>query len=288
MILKKSLKTGQATLEYFILFALMLGITLLAMNPAFLSNVRKTLQGDGSPGSGYSYKVADRIIGAAGNIASIIIPPIVMSAPETIEEGPEFEPIPKNADVAKGDSIKSAYRISCPGIIYSNKEQAGKEPRLNNALQLDSKNGTAAIIIEYHSEFSTSEEMPNKLLQVKMKDINLKNGSSDLDILVKYAGENCQAGAPTMDDYDRILTTPDFKDGDGGFFLSTTGAGSGENKDVQLHLSGVATGCFYVMVVNKGTGKAKDKVYLEIAESITNNDGQRKPNYNAGECFKKN
>ncbi len=70
MILKKSLKTkhklisGQAALEYFILFSAMLAIGLVSVS-TFLPKLRETIQGNETQ-QGYSKAVADKIINADG------------------------------------------------------------------------------------------------------------------------------------------------------------------------------------------------------------------------------
>ena len=56
----KSLKNGQATLEYFILFAVVTAIVIaaLASDGSFLSSVKNKMQGEG----GFFQKAAQRII----------------------------------------------------------------------------------------------------------------------------------------------------------------------------------------------------------------------------------
>lgn len=62
MILKKSLKSGQASLEYFLIFAAILGLTLLSAS-TFFPAVRRTIQG-GSGRTGFFQKVSTGLLTA--------------------------------------------------------------------------------------------------------------------------------------------------------------------------------------------------------------------------------
>lgn len=276
MILKKFLKTGQATLEYFILLALVAGITLVSVN-TFLPKLRETLQGTGQ--GGYSKKVADRIIGAAGDISSILVPPIPIPPPINIPNEPALQPMPPHGGVPASDPIKKKLFVNCPGLIYyQGGIQSGGDPRLKKPIEL--KPGEGAII-QYNSDYATQGDFSNKLWQILMSDVG--KSASDFDLLVKYSGEDCEHGAPTMEDYNTINNDPNFENGTNGFYISN---GSGENENVQVALSGVSTGCIFVMIVN--AGEKEDKINLEIKEFITDDEGNRVSNPDTGKCFKKN
>lgn len=282
-ILKKSLISGQATLEYFVLLALMLSIALVSTS-SFLPKMRGIIQGD-STQVGYSKQVANKIINPNDLINSDIdLPPAPTPIPEDIPITPSPDPgiLP---GIISGIVNFPSLEIDCPGLVYYNDAMAGGDTHLNGPLQLASGDGT---IIKYDSSFETTEDMPNKLWQIKMMDLKPSDGSSDLDILVKYGGDNCENGPPTKADYDRIKNDPDFEDGTNGFYASNMTPGSGSNKTVQVHLNLPAgsTGCIYVMIVNAGTGKKKDKVGVEIEEAITN-DNSAIYNPNTNTCFKK-
>ncbi len=70
MILKKSLKRGQATLEYFLLFTAVIFLTLLTLGGtinSFFGSVRDTAQGT-SATPGYAQKGFDAIINADNKV----------------------------------------------------------------------------------------------------------------------------------------------------------------------------------------------------------------------------
>lgn len=282
-ILKKSLIRGQATLEYFILLALMLGIALVSTS-SFLPKMRGIIQGDNTQ-VGYSKQVANKIINPNDLINSPIdLPPAPTPIPDDIPVTPPSDPVipPEIPPVVVNFPT---LEIDCPGLVYYNDKMAGGDAHLNGPLQLASGDGT---IIKYNSSFLTTEEMPNKLWQIKMMDLKPSDGSSDLDILVKYGGDNCEYGPPTKEDYERIKNDPDFEDGTNGFYASNMTPGSGSNKTVQVHLNMPpgSSGCIYVMIVNAGTNKKKDKVGVEIEEAITNKNSAIYNPY-ANTCFKK-